>query len=102
MRIYRFVCRVCRSSYEITADEDPGQQSCPTCPRTTLGWWQTSRPVDAFQKPDTTGVIFGPKLEDEHLAQLEAQRELEGRGDDAYTIKDEEPAEAPVVQLALL
>lgn len=52
--------------------------------------------------PDGNGEIFGPHNEEIYLRELEARREREDRGDEPYTIRDEEPAVAPAIQLALL
>lgn len=103
-RIYEYTCRTCRRRYSIAIEigaEEPGSQTCTCIDRTANAWW-TSHPEDPFATPDLAGEILGPHNEEIYLRELEAQREREGRGDEPYTIKDEEPAVAPAIQLALL
>lgn len=102
-RIYCYTCRTCRRVYEIAAAEDPQSQTC-ACEDRTANAWTISRPELAFAPPDTTGMIFGPYNSDkwereQALARGVREAELDP---DRITIKDEEPAEAPAVQLTFL
>ena len=60
VRFYDFRCRSCGTARTLAASSDPGPQTCGGCrSRDYVRYWR-SRPGQPFEKPDTTGMKFGP------------------------------------------
>jgi len=59
---YDFRCRACGTEESRVALDNPGTILCSGCRSTEpVRWWRT-RPEVPFDRPDTTGIEFGPTL----------------------------------------
>jgi hypothetical protein len=65
-RLFDYRCRSCGKEHVLTASvgDEPGTIMCRECwNETPISWWR-SRPSVPFVKPDTTGIVFGPKADE--------------------------------------